>query len=194
MVAQTFRATIRPLLLSSATTANLSLHKQGLTAATTLCKSQPNLTASTLGRRHFSFTSVAMQKIKVANPVVDLDGDEMTRIIWAGIKDKVSSWEILKNNNFSADLPILGHWHQILRFEHPKPRRNWRPCHIRGCRGHQEVQRRDQMCHNHCGWSQVLSLKNEENEWKFQSGRIQSEENVAESKWNYSKHSWWNRF
>ncbi len=29
------------------------------------------------------------QKIKVANPVVDLDGDEMTRIIWKFIKDKL---------------------------------------------------------------------------------------------------------
>jgi isocitrate dehydrogenase len=28
------------------------------------------------------------QKIKVANPVVELDGDEMTRIIWKFIKDK----------------------------------------------------------------------------------------------------------
>jgi isocitrate dehydrogenase len=30
-----------------------------------------------------------MTKIKVANPVVDLDGDEMTRIIWKLIKDKL---------------------------------------------------------------------------------------------------------
>ncbi|MBO9098569.1 MULTISPECIES: NADP-dependent isocitrate dehydrogenase [Rhizobium] len=30
-----------------------------------------------------------MEKIKVANPVVDLDGDEMTRIIWQLIKDKL---------------------------------------------------------------------------------------------------------
>jgi len=30
-----------------------------------------------------------MEKIKVANPVVELDGDEMTRIIWAFIKDKL---------------------------------------------------------------------------------------------------------
>jgi isocitrate dehydrogenase len=30
-----------------------------------------------------------MTKIKVANPVVDLDGDEMTRVIWAMIKDKL---------------------------------------------------------------------------------------------------------
>ncbi|MCD1266768.1 NADP-dependent isocitrate dehydrogenase, partial [Shinella sumterensis] len=30
-----------------------------------------------------------MTKIKVANPVVELDGDEMTRIIWQFIKDKL---------------------------------------------------------------------------------------------------------
>ena len=28
-------------------------------------------------------------KIKVDNPVVELDGDEMTRIIWQMIKDKL---------------------------------------------------------------------------------------------------------
>jgi isocitrate dehydrogenase len=28
-------------------------------------------------------------KIKVDKPIVDLDGDEMTRIIWAMIKEKV---------------------------------------------------------------------------------------------------------
>ena len=30
-----------------------------------------------------------MSKIKVDNPVVELDGDEMTRIIWKFIKDKL---------------------------------------------------------------------------------------------------------
>ncbi len=30
-----------------------------------------------------------MKKIHVANPVVELDGDEMTRIIWSMIKDKL---------------------------------------------------------------------------------------------------------
>ena len=30
-----------------------------------------------------------MQKIKVQNPIVELDGDEMTRIIWQMIKDKL---------------------------------------------------------------------------------------------------------
>lgn len=29
------------------------------------------------------------KKLKVVNPVVELDGDEMTRIIWQWIKDKV---------------------------------------------------------------------------------------------------------
>lgn len=29
-----------------------------------------------------------LKKIKVKNPVVELDGDEMTRIIWKDIKDK----------------------------------------------------------------------------------------------------------
>ncbi|HVK80871.1 MAG TPA: isocitrate/isopropylmalate family dehydrogenase, partial [Verrucomicrobiae bacterium] len=30
-----------------------------------------------------------MAKIKVDNPVVDMDGDEMTRIIWAAIKERL---------------------------------------------------------------------------------------------------------
>lgn len=30
-----------------------------------------------------------MAKIKVATPTVELDGDEMTRIIWGFIKDKL---------------------------------------------------------------------------------------------------------
>ena len=30
-----------------------------------------------------------MEKIKVDNPVVELDGDEMTRIIWQFIKDRL---------------------------------------------------------------------------------------------------------
>jgi len=34
-------------------------------------------------------SSAGISKIKVKNPVVELDGDEMTRIIWQVIKDKV---------------------------------------------------------------------------------------------------------
>ncbi len=33
-------------------------------------------------------------KIKVQNPIVDLDGDEMTRIIWKWIKDVVRIFTI----------------------------------------------------------------------------------------------------
>src|SRR5262249_57143541 len=32
---------------------------------------------------------IPMQKIKVANPVVEMDGDEMTRVIWKYIKEKL---------------------------------------------------------------------------------------------------------
>ena len=35
------------------------------------------------------YLSVGVNKVKVANPVVDMDGDEMTRIIWQMIKDKL---------------------------------------------------------------------------------------------------------
>jgi isocitrate dehydrogenase len=34
---------------------------------------------------------MASNKIKVVNPVAELDGDEMTRIIWKMIKDEVIS-------------------------------------------------------------------------------------------------------
>lgn len=35
-----------------------------------------------------TMASAGPQKIKVKNPVVELDGDEMTRVIWQDIKDK----------------------------------------------------------------------------------------------------------
>lgn len=37
-----------------------------------------------------NMATTEFKKIKVKNPVVELDGDEMTRIIWQDIKDKVS--------------------------------------------------------------------------------------------------------
>ena len=30
-----------------------------------------------------------MEKIKMQNPIVEMDGDEMTRILWAMIKDQL---------------------------------------------------------------------------------------------------------
>jgi isocitrate dehydrogenase len=41
---------------------------------------------SNLARTAINY-SFATQKIKVKNPVAELDGDEMTRIIWQQIKD-----------------------------------------------------------------------------------------------------------
>lgn len=37
---------------------------------------------------HHTRYNMTAQKIKVKNPVVELDGDEMTRVIWQVIKDK----------------------------------------------------------------------------------------------------------
>ena len=34
-------------------------------------------------------SATGFKKIKVKNPVVEMDGDEMTRVIWQEIKDKV---------------------------------------------------------------------------------------------------------
>jgi hypothetical protein len=60
-------------------------------------------TSSSLLRRNFA------SKIKVAQPVCDLDGDEMTKIIWAWIKEKVSDFLLLIFNFvvFSTSIHIL---------------------------------------------------------------------------------------
>lgn len=51
-------------------------------------------------------TATGFRKIKVKNPVVEMDGDEMTRIIWQEIKDKVRSsslpWHWLLTGRFFA--------------------------------------------------------------------------------------------
>jgi|LauGreDrversion4_2_1035121.scaffolds.fasta_scaffold111884_1 hypothetical protein len=59
-------------------------------------------------------------RIKVANPVVDMDGDEMTRIIWQIIKEKVRI--IFGHLTYlKAYLPTFGPKHLVLRFERRKP-------------------------------------------------------------------------
>lgn len=40
-----------------------------------------------MSQRGFATT---FKKVQVANPVVDMDGDEMTRVIWGWIKERVS--------------------------------------------------------------------------------------------------------
>lgn len=44
--------------------------------------------APSFGAVHIRTMASVPSKIKVKNPVVELDGDEMTRIIWQTIKDK----------------------------------------------------------------------------------------------------------
>ena len=77
-----------------------------------------------------------MDKIKVANPVVELDGDEMTRIIWDLIKKKLI-------------LPYLDIDLQYYDLGDREPRRHRRQGHGRRRRGDQEVRRRRQMRHHH---------------------------------------------
>ena len=76
----------------------------------------------------FSHPSSAVQgssaapqtRIKVANPVVELDGDEMTRIIWAWIKEMVRARLALSLSAHlvfrSARFPLRGCRLQVLRF------------------------------------------------------------------------------
>ncbi|CAN1748904.1 Isocitrate dehydrogenase [NADP] [Linum perenne] len=39
--------------------------------------------------RQQQFVEMSFQKIRVANPIVEMDGDEMTRVFWKSIKDKL---------------------------------------------------------------------------------------------------------
>jgi isocitrate dehydrogenase len=51
--------------------------------------SQPQLIAANVTTAQVHKRNYATGRIKVQNPVVELDGDEMTRIIWAAIKEKL---------------------------------------------------------------------------------------------------------
>ena len=68
------------------------LRTLGATATTTTATNSAIATSSSIYTPlgHYRMASSApAHKIKVKNPVVELDGDEMTRIIWQSIKDKV---------------------------------------------------------------------------------------------------------
>ena len=77
-----------------------------------------------------------MPKIKVANPVVELDGDEMTRIIWRDIKDKLI-------------FPYLDIDLDLFRSRHREARRDARSDHHRRGGSDQEGRRRRQMRDHH---------------------------------------------
>mgnify|MGYP002509854887 CR=1 FL=1 len=47
-----------------------------------------------------------MEKIKMTTPLVEMDGDEMTRILWAMIKDKlILPFVDLKTEYYDLGLP-----------------------------------------------------------------------------------------
>ena len=72
-------------------------------------RAAPAAALTTVGAaRAFSCTAPCLAKIQVANPVVDLDGDEMTRIIWQMIKDKL----ILPNVDVKIDYYDLSIQHR----------------------------------------------------------------------------------
>ena len=81
-----------------------------------------------------------MSKIKVKNPVVELDGDEMTRIIWHLIRDKLIH-------------PYLDVELQVFRPFDRASRRHQRPGDDRRGRGDQGLRRRRQMRDDHAGRS-----------------------------------------
>ena len=74
-----------------------------------------------------------MSKIKVEGTVVDLDGDEMTRIIWKLIKDLLI-------------FPAPRHQSRLLRPQHRAPRRHRRQGHDRCGARHQEARRGGLKC------------------------------------------------
>jgi hypothetical protein len=94
-------------------------------------------------------------KIDVKNPVVELDGDEMTRIIWKKIREEVRLvshppvYYLLTQR--PAHPALRKRPHQVLRSRTGTPRRDKRPSHDRLCARHPGVQRRNQMRDNHTG-------------------------------------------
>ncbi len=70
-----------------------------------------------------------MAKIKVKNPVVEMDGDEMTRIIWQFIKDKlIHPYLDIKLEYYDLSIETA--------------RRDQRPDYDRRGQRHQEARRR----------------------------------------------------
>lgn len=77
-------ATFRRTVLARPTS---TLRSAGLLSSR-FAASQPSAASASLRAAAFVRTMASVHKIKVKNPVVELDGDEMTRIIWDDIKTK----------------------------------------------------------------------------------------------------------
>ena len=79
-------AALLPRAARAVTTSTSSTRARPSFLHTTMSQRLAAETARISGARNASSTTP--QKIKVKNPVVEIDGDEMTRIIWQDIKDK----------------------------------------------------------------------------------------------------------
>ncbi len=102
-----------------------------------------------------------MAKIKVENPVVEMDGDEMTRIIWSFIKDK------LIHPYLDIDLK----YYDLSIQKRDETRR---PDHRRRGRGRPEIRRCGEMRHHHAGrgdGSKEFGLKDM---WRSPNGTIRN--------------------
>ena len=77
-----------------------------------------------------------MEKIKMTTPVVEMDGDEMTRILWKMIKDElILPFVDLKSEYYDLGLP-----------ERDKTRDQDNP---RRSRSHKEIRRSGEVRDNH---------------------------------------------
>ena len=61
-----------------------------------------------------------MAKIKVKNPIVELDGDEMTRIIWSFIKKKLIEPYLELNIKYFDQSIIILNFSTYQNFDHIK--------------------------------------------------------------------------
>eukprot|EP00246_Nothoceros_aenigmaticus_P011824 TRINITY_DN3379_c0_g1_i1.p1 TRINITY_DN3379_c0_g1~~TRINITY_DN3379_c0_g1_i1.p1 ORF type:complete len:492 (-),score=93.00 TRINITY_DN3379_c0_g1_i1:388-1863(-) len=83
------------LFLPSLTLAPFCRAAGAISAQPTVVRaSRRSLLLASLGSAHLytsapRYAAMAFEKIKVENPIVEMDGDEMTRVIWQMIKDKL---------------------------------------------------------------------------------------------------------
>jgi len=64
-----------------------------------------------------------LSKINVKNPVVEMDGDEMTRIIWKMIRDKlILPYLDVELKYFDLGVKARDRTNDRLRFTRPMPR------------------------------------------------------------------------
>jgi isocitrate dehydrogenase len=79
---------MNPFRSTTLSGASKGLLLQSAPRATTVAVSAKNRVSAELQQLQSRPASSGRQKIKVKNPLVELDGDEMTRIIWKDIRDR----------------------------------------------------------------------------------------------------------